>query len=241
MSRIRIVNPIERDFGMVPRALWDTRLPFAAKGVAAYLFCLRDGAMPYVAEMEAALGLGRDARRKAFAALEAAGLIEWVIERNARNAIVAKTLVLHPLAVHATENQADGKSAVLGSHAPEKPSGGKSVPAGVDFHPCRDGLSGDPLRERKIQRAALARSAVRSAPVARGNEQARSGVSAEISRLVQCVPNLLAFDRSRILSGQSLLVDGVIVKPGSPQMDALRQALRSQDAVELVGVACRPL
>lgn len=48
---------------------------------------------------------------------------------------------------------------------------------------------------------------------------------------------LSAFQRSRILSGQSLVVDGVPVKPGSPHMDALRQALRSQDAGELGGVA----
>jgi hypothetical protein len=236
MSRIRIVNPIERDFGMVPRALWDAPLPFAAKGVAAYLFCLRDGAMPYVAEIEAALGLGRDARRKAFAALEAAGVIEWVIERNERNAILAKTLVLHPLAVHAPENQSHGKTPVLASHAPEKPSGGKSTPAGVGIHPCSDGISGDSLRERKIQRAASARSAVRSAPVARVNGQARPFASSDIARLVQCLPNLTAFDRSRILSGQSLLIDGVMVKPGSPHMDALRQALRSQEAGELGGV-----
>lgn len=48
---------------------------------------------------------------------------------------------------------------------------------------------------------------------------------------------LSSFQRSRILSGQSLVVDGVPVKPGSPYMDALRQALRLQDAGELGGVA----
>jgi hypothetical protein len=219
MSRIRIVNPIERDFGMVPRALWEMPLPFAAKGVAAYLFCLRDGAVPYVAEIEAALGLGRDARRKAFAALEAAGVIEWVIERNARNAIVSKTLVLHPLAVHAPESQADGQTADLASHAPEKPSGGKSTPAGVEIHPCSDGISGDLLRERKIERAAFARARVVSG--ARPASLVAAGAA---------VAGLSSFQRSRILSGQSVLLDGVTVKPGSPQMQSLLLSLRSQDA-----------
>ena len=219
MSRIRIVNPIERDFGMVPRALWEMPLPFAAKGVAAYLFCLRDGAVPYVAEIEAALGLGRDARRKAFAALEAAGVIQWVIERNARNAIVSKTLVLHPLAVHAPEIQAHGQSADLASHAPEKPSGGKSTSAGVEIHPCNAGFSGDLVTERKIQRAAAARARIAPAlPPA-----SASGASAAVAALS-------SFQRSRVLSGQSVYLDGVTVKPGSARMEALRQALRAQVA-----------
>ena len=219
MSRIRIVNPIVRDFGMVPRALWEMPLPFAAKGVAAYLFCLRDGAVPYVAEIEAALGLGRDARRKAFAALEAAGIIEWVIERNARNAIVSKTLVLHLLAVHAPESQSDGQSADLASHAPENPSGGKPTSAGGEINPCTDGLSGDLLKERKIQRAASARARI-APPLPPASA---AGASAAVAALS-------SFQRSRILSGQSVYLDGVTVKPGSPRMEAVRQALRAQGA-----------
>lgn len=228
MSRIRVCNPIDRDFGMVPRSLWDASLPFAAKGVAAYLFCLRDGSFPYVAEIEAALGLGRDARRKAFAALEAAGVIEWVIERNARNAIVAKTLVLHPLALHAPEsqahgafvgsasrapdNQADGVAALSVSHAPDNPAGGNSTPAAVEINRCNDGISGDLLRERKKERAAAARSSVKPA------------------RVIRPVPALSEFQRARVLSGQPVLIDGETVRSGSPRMEALRAALRSQDA-----------
>lgn len=219
MSRIKIINPIERDFGMVPRALWDAALPFAAKGVAAYLFCLRDGAVPYVAEIEAALGIGRDARRKAFAALEAAGVIEWVVERNVRGAIVSKTLILHPLSVHATESQAHGENTVSASHAPENPSGGKSTSAEVQNRPCSDGLSGDLLRERKIERAATARALFR--PAARPAPVLGGGLS---------VAGLSAFQRSRVLSGQSLVVEGVPVLPGSPEMAALFQALRGQSA-----------
>lgn len=219
MSRIHIVNPIERDFGMVPRALWQADLPFAAKGVAAYLFCLRDGAVPYVAEIEAALGLGRDARRKAFAALEAAGVIEWVIERNARNAIVSKTLVLHPLRVRATENQADGKNPVPVSRAPEKPSDGKSTPVEVETRPCIDGKSGDLLRERKKERAAAARSRLAASP--------RPALALGAGGTVAA---LSAFVLHRIRAEQPVLIGTDCIKPGSPEFHALRQAVRVQDA-----------
>lgn len=131
--RLTISNPINRDFGMVPRGLWAAPLPFAAKGVAAYLFCLPDGAVPYVAEIEAALGLGRDARRKAFAALVAAGVVRWVTHRDARGKVIGKTLALHPETLH----------------APEKPAGGKSASSEVEIHPCRDGISGDTKREKE--------------------------------------------------------------------------------------------
>lgn len=213
---------------MVPRILWETSLPFAAKGVAAYLFCLRDGAVPYVAEIEAALGLGRDARRKAFAALEAAGVIEWHIERNARQGIVGKSLVLHPENIRAPESQADGKNTALGGRAPENPEDGISAPAGVEVHPCGDGKSGDTLKERKKERVAVARSgiAARSASPRSDATRAATGRGGEGAQ----APNLTAFQRARVLSGQSCLLDGVPVLPGSPAFDALRQALRGEDA-----------
>lgn len=164
MSRILISNRLKRDFAMVPNSLWASDLPFAAKGVACYLLSLHHGATPYVAEMEAALGLGRDARRKAFAALESFGFLKWQVERNARNAIIAKTLVLDPEAFdRATEIQADGEL----SRAPEIPAGGISVPASTDFRPCRDGISGDTIKQNKIRRASLARKAVAKGDVRR--------------------------------------------------------------------------
>lgn len=222
MSRIRIVNPVDRDFGMVPRLLWQTDLPFAAKGAAAYLFCLRDGAVPYVAEIERDLGLGRDARRKAFAALEAAGVIRWHIERNARNVITGKTLELCAEALvlrRAPESQADGDIEPKSLRAPENPSGGKPTPAEVDFHPCSDGLSGDTLRERKKERAAAARSsAQRPRPVARSGG---AGASLDVAKLTP-------FARSCIEAGQSVTVGGVLIQPGSPDAERLRAELRAQ-------------
>lgn len=222
MTRVRISNPVDRDFGMVPRVLWQSDLPFAAKGVAAYLFCLRDGAVPYVAEIEAALGLGRDARRKAFAALEAAGVIEWVIDRNSRQAIVAKTLVLHPENLRATENQADGENSVSNLRAPENPADGKSTPAEVEIRPCIDGKSGDLIRERKKERAAAARSRI-SPPSRLPLSSGSAGAS---------IAGLSAFQLARLRAGQSCLIGGEALAAGSPPFEALRQALRAQDAMK---------
>lgn len=163
--RFQIENPIDRDFGMVPRGLWQMDLPFAAKAVAAYLFCLRDGAVPYVAEIEAQTGIGRDARKKAFAQLEAAGVIRWQVQRNASGTICGKTLLINAAACgqhRATENQADGEN----HRAPEKPSDGESVDASTETRRWIDCGSGDTLKEKK-QRAANARAVVAKRTIAR--------------------------------------------------------------------------
>lgn len=173
MTRVLISNRAQRDFAMIPNAIWRAKISFAAKGAACYLFSLRDGSMPYVAEMEEAMGLGRDARRKAFAVLEKAGFVEWVTDRNARGAIVAKTLVLHADAFdevqpesHAPEIQGHGEKAqkvAASHHAPENPAGGFSTPARVEIRPCIDGKSGDTLRQDKTKKAREAAAAARSA------------------------------------------------------------------------------
>jgi hypothetical protein len=215
--KFRIENQIDREFGMVPRSLWKMDLPFAAKALAAYLFCLRDGAVPYVAEIEAETGLGRDARRKAFAHLEAAGLIRWQVEKTVRGVICGKTLLLNASACRAPENQADGET----HHAPENPAGGLSVDVSTGNRLNSDCGSGDTLKEKKIKGAAIARAAAaRRGPVARS----MAGGS------VPAVSDLSEFQRCRVMSGQSVLVGGVLLPASSPEMQALRSALRLQSA-----------
>lgn len=64
-----------------------------------------------------------------------------------------------------------------------------------------------------------------------GSSQAASPPARSPARSAgQALAHLTAFQRSRILSGQSLYFDGVTVKPGSPDMERLRAFLRSQDA-----------
>lgn len=220
MTRVLISNRLQRDFSMVPNALWRVDLPFAAKAVACYLLSIRDGAMPYVAEMEAALGLGRDARRKAFAALEAAGFLSWRVVRDDRRRIVSKTLVLDPLCFdemeargRAPEIQAHGDMGYEALHAPEKPAGGESTSAAVDMRPGVVAGSGDTLRDKRIKSAADARALA--------------------SRRV--APDALAalgsYQAACLRAGNSVFVGGAVLRPGCEQYETLRQAVRSQDAM----------
>ncbi len=230
MTRILISNRVQRDFAMVPNSIWRSSLPFAAKGAACYLFSLRDGSMPYVAEMEQAMGLGRDARRSAFRALEAAGFIQWVVERNARGAIVAKTLVLQadvfdnvqPALHRAPENQAHGKSAgseVQNHHAPEKPSDGFSVPAKVDIRPCSDVISGDTLIKEDIKKARK----VSSAASARRSRSVPTSVSssdvANVRAMVAASFGLPVFDKT---SGAWRAASAAIAENNGGMSDASR-------------------
>ena len=139
MTQVKIINRVASDFGMVPRALWQMDISANAKLCAAYLFCLCDGAAPYVAQIEAETGLGRDARRKAFAVLEAKGIIRWHIERDKVSRIVAKSLEIDYLPV------------IAASRAPEIPADGEPVAAGAASRPYGDGKSGDLLRKEKKQ------------------------------------------------------------------------------------------
>ena len=86
----------------------------------------------------------------------------------------------------------------------------------------------EPSHKKEPCRGAL-RPAVRQAPPVPAKGQAA---------LASCVVNIVdltAFDRSRVRSDQSLIVDGVVVSAGSAVMASLRQALRAQDAVEQRG------
>lgn len=49
-------------------------------------------------------------------------------------------------------------------------------------------------------------------------------------RASRLAPVLSPFQRSRVLAGQPVLIDGETVQSGSPKMEALRAVLRSQDA-----------
>lgn len=149
MTQVQIVNRIQTDFGMVPRALWQMDLSANAKLCASYLFCLRDGSAPYVAQIERETGLGRDARRKAFAALEAHEIIFWVIERDNAGRVVAKSLVVDYAPLLSVRREPENQA--HGNHGPEKPADGSPVPIEAASRPCSDGKSGDPFRKEKKQ------------------------------------------------------------------------------------------
>jgi hypothetical protein len=226
MSKIYIDNPTEAGFTRVPNGLWALEISLKAKGLFAFLLSFHHGAAPSVAEIETALGLGKDARQAAFRELVGQGLAGWRVVRNAAGRAVAKEMWIssRPLLLQALQAALSQEPCfpALGVETVQEPG----FPA--------DGFSGSmsrKTRQQEPENPAISLSktnknkqvapAVRSAPPPRA--AARSAVPVELS----------AFQRSRILSAQSLLVDGVSVKPGSPDFEALRQAVRVQDALEL--------
>ena len=226
MARVTISNRLTSDFGMVPNALWRSGLPFAAKGVAAYLCSLRDGAMPYVAEMEQAMGIGRDARRKAFKVLEALGFIQWQIVRDGSR-IVAKTLVVDPLVFdrlsNAPESQADCVLTVEKGNAPEIPAGGNFVSTKTEARSSRDCGSGDTLKQNKTKRAAQARAKAKP-PEARQTKRSAPVEREGSGDLLSIVAGLNDFHRTCLREGKSFLVDGSTLKPEHAKFQRLRKA-----------------
>lgn len=223
MSKIYIDNPIDAGFTRVPNGLWALQISLKAKGLFAFLLSFHHGAAPSVAEIETALGLGKDARQSAFRELVGQGLAGWRVVRNAAGRAVAKEMWIssRPLLLQALQAaliQEPGFPA-LGAETVQEPG----FPA--------DGFSGSvsrKTRQHEPENPAISLSKTKTnngrSPLPRPAPVRAAGVP---------VSGLSAFQRSRILSGQSLVVDGVPVKPGSPQMSALRHALRLQDAGEL--------
>jgi len=230
MTRVLISNRLARDFSMVPDALWRSALPFAAKGVAAYLLSLRHGAMPYVAEMENAMGLGRDARRKAFAQLEAVGFIAWQIERDGRR-IVGKTLLLDPLAfdeqearaISAPEIQADSAAPVS---APEIPADGNATPRGTANRRYRDGKSGDTYKQNDKRGA--------TAPTASRLPQPDGGGGSPFD-LSETSP----FQRKLMREGKTVALPCGVVSAGTAQHAQLQAALAVMERGEVAENGCK--
>lgn len=224
MTNIRVHNPVQTEFAMVPNVLWQwPGLSFKAKGFMAYLLSFRHGVCPPVAAMEAETGLGRDARKAVMRELQAAGLARWVIQRDGGQRVVAKFLEVTTLPLlaaalasvqsaesHTPENPSDGEK----SHAPENPSDGKPVAQRrVSRRAATENTSISKRKEKEKE----------ASPISSDDFQRRTGRSA---------PVLSLFQRSRLLAGQPVLIDGETVLAGSPRMEALRAALRSQDALE---------
>jgi len=222
MTNIRVHNPVQTQFAMVPNVLWQwPNLSFKAKGFMAYLLSFRHGVCPPVAAMEAETGLGRDARKAVMRELQAAGLARWVIQRDASQRVVAKFLEVTTLPLLAAV-VAGAQSAE--SHAPENPSHGEKVHAPENPF---DGKSG--AARLKSRRVAPANPAILKR---KEKEKEASPIFSDLQKGAAASSVALSpFQRSRVLAGQPVIVDGEAVLAGSPCMEALRAALRSQDAM----------
>jgi hypothetical protein len=75
MSKIHIDNLSGLDCTAVPCWVWSLPVSFRAKGLFCFLLTCADGFLPSVAAVQAATGLGRDARRSAYRELQNCGLL----------------------------------------------------------------------------------------------------------------------------------------------------------------------
>lgn len=226
MTEIRINNPVRDNFAMVPNTLWTwPGLSFKAKGLMAYLLQFRTGVCPAVAGIEAETGLSRDARRAAMGELVAAGLAQWVVERDRAGRVVAKFLEVTTLpllqavvagASRGPENQAHGAEPAKSPeclHAPDNPSDGKSGASRREAVRAETGNQAILKREEKERRAARARA---FAP--EGRKRAIAGLSV--------VPaDWSDFQRNAVRVGQTVQIGGEWVLPKSEAMHRAQAAL----------------
>lgn len=245
MTALRFKNKVDGEFGMVPRALWHSSLSVQAKAIAAYLCCVKGDRAPSGGEIERDLGIGRDARRKAMAALEAVEFLQWEVERAPGGTFITRWLTIDPLAFVladraaaaakagvsylAPENQAAGQINDLdegGDLAPDLPAGGFSVGPEVESPPSSDVKSGGQERDKiqeKRDRAANARA-----------------VADRVDRTLRlpdwCPPisSWSSFQKACIREDKSVFFgDGAarrLVEQGTRDMSRLRALLRSVDA-----------
>lgn len=131
MDQIVIRNRIQRDYGMVPNAIWDLEVSIKAKAICAWLCSLRDGAAVSAAMIEDKLRIGPDARRAAMAQLEALGIVEWKPITGLGGRVMGRRLEFDIDAIlHASDRGGDfpdvGKNRRAGGEnpapAPEKPA-----------------------------------------------------------------------------------------------------------------------
>lgn len=211
MDGFRISNRADRDFGIVPRALWSMQLSAHAKLLAAYLCCLRDGQpVPAVGAIEAAVGIGRDARRRAFAELIAAQIIAWRIERRGGQ-IVAKTLDVDQGAIRAPESQADGRAQPQIHRAPEKPSVGISGGHRLDFRRSPPESQAIPKREERKEKGEI--------------DLGKAGSPESFDRLT-------SLQRSLLRNGETLRIGGTTWQRGSEAMATLSERFRAWERAE---------
>jgi hypothetical protein len=223
MSRIYIDNPIDAGFTRVPNGLWALEISLKAKGLFAFLLSFHHGAAPSVAEIEAALSLGKDARQAAFRELVGEKLAGWRVVRNAAGRAVAKEMWIssRPLLLQALQ--------VALSQEPENPALGDAVIQEPGFP--ADGFSGALSRKTRLREP-------ENPAISLSNKKNKKGPPVPSRSVVrQSVPVLSPFQRSRILSGQSVIIAGETVLPGSLAMQALAQAVRLQGAENKGGVA----
>lgn len=157
--------------------------------------------------------------RRIAAVLESLGLLTRLARFNARGVQSSNWLTVLP--------PDDRRPYDAGPASPPAP-GPASAPAPGPASPAAPGPGGPGVPDSSVR---VTRTG--------GSSSSRTGGSSKSldeSSLKRVPEGLTSFQRARVQSGQSVVVDGGTVKAGSPRMERLQALLRSQDAENRNGV-----
>jgi len=131
--QIYINNPVQSQFGMVPRSLWQAKLSGQAKALVAFLLCVMPGQTVTATVMDEAIGVGRDKGQSVRRELQEAGLISWETPKDrygrSRGKVLhvdVRSLVNLDPAKGGSDGPAKDGSDRQTNRMPENPSVGKS-------------------------------------------------------------------------------------------------------------------
>lgn len=222
---VAVPNHVAQRRGLAPEAL----------GLLVYLASQPRGFIVRWSVICDHFGMGKDRWQRIARELRAIGAMQVQELRGAGGRIIGRRVVVRwpePQPVEASVTESG--EIPLSDLKPEKPAPGKPAKVSGKIRkserenpaPYKDKDEKDGAREK------AGRNAARSASPRSDATRAATGGEGEGAQ----ASSLTAFQRSRVLSGQSVLVDGVPVLPGSPVFEAMAQALRGQDA-EKMGVS----
>jgi len=203
------------NFVMVPNAVAQSgRLSAEALGVLVYLASLPRGFLVRVGCIQSTFQMGKDRWQRIARELREVGAMDVQIVRGpGGRAVGRRVLVRWP--------DFGGEAETVKDRKPGKPAAGKPAKQGGETRQTGR-RNPAPYKDQRLKKGAREKMAApqgRSAPLP-ADGQARRG----LDRVK--VSDLSPFQLSRLHSGQSLLVKGVTVLPGTPEMEALRAQLR---------------
>lgn len=176
-------------------------------------------------------GMGKDRWQRIGRELRAIGAMQLHELRGAGGRVIGRRVVVRwpdPLPVDA--GVTESRESPLSDRKPEKPAAGKPAKVSRKIRQSEP-ENPAPYKDKDEKRGArenVGRVAARSASPRSDATRAATGREGEGAQAA----SLTAFQRARVLAGQSCLIDGVAVLPGSPRFETLRQALRGATALE---------
>jgi hypothetical protein len=190
--------------------------------VLVYLAAMPSGFTVRVGEIMARFKLGKDRWQRIAGELRAAGAlhVEPLHDRQSGRVYGRSVSVRWPEPAAKAACDAEGRETRLSGAKPKagKPGSRAGKPgSGQPENPA-------PYKEQEFEEGAQAGGYAPSRPAARVPAAGSVGPLPDVGALP-------SFVRSCILSGHSAVVGGVLIRPGSPEAQAMQQALRVQGAV----------